>query len=346
VRDRRTFLIASAAAVTAQASDKPAVGIGFLGGVHSHFEGKLAAAQSIPDLRIVGVCERDPKVQDTLKKQGVALLSRDQLLSHPEIQVIAVESAVRDHAADGLAVVKAGKHLHLEKAPADNMAAFRRIVDLAREKKLRLQTGYIFRRHPGISRAIEAARKGWLGEVFMVRASIGNQLAANRRPEWAEFAGGVMYELGGHVIDPVIRLMGRPRSITPILRKDGPFSDTLKDNCVALLEWEKATGIIQSATLQPGATRYRNFELIGTHGTFIVNPLEPGAAVIDLEKPAGPYIAGQQKLSFQPFARYADDLRDMVAAVRGEAELPVSYDEDLMVHEALLRCSGMYEGKA
>src|SRR5262245_39645017 len=100
--NRRTFLLASAAAATAQASDKPAIGIGFLGGIHSHFEGKLAAAQSIPDLHIAGVCERDPKVQDSLKKLAIPLLSREQLLSHPEIQVIAVESAVRDHAPDGL----------------------------------------------------------------------------------------------------------------------------------------------------------------------------------------------------------------------------------------------------
>jgi predicted dehydrogenase len=343
--NRRTFLLTTAGAVSASAAEKPAVGIGFLGGVHSHFEGKLAAAQSIPDLRIVGVCEPDPDVKSSLKKQGIALLAREQLLSHPGIQVIAVESAVRDHGPDGLAVVRAGKHLHLEKAPADNMAAFQRIVDIAREQKLRLQTGYIFRRHPGITRAIDAARKGWLGEVFMVRAGIGNQLAANRRPEWAEFTGGVMYELGGHVIDPVIRLMGRPLSIIPVLRKDGRFSDTLKDNCVAVLQWEKASGIVQSATLQPGATRYRNFEILGTNGTFTVNPLEPGAAIIDLEKAAGPYHAGVEKLSLPPFARYADDLRDMVAAIRGEAELPVTYDEDLMVHEALLRCSGMYEGK-
>jgi len=28
--------------------------------------------------------------------------------------------------------------------------------------------------------------------------------------------------------------------------------------------------------------------------------------------------------------------------VRGERKLRITYDEDLMVHEALLRCSGMF----
>jgi predicted dehydrogenase len=344
--NRRNFVMLAAGAGTGAAMEKPAVGIGFLGAVHSHFDGKLEATRAIADLRIVGVCERDPKAQDALRKQGVPLLSREELLHHPEIQVIAVESAVRDHAPDGLAVLQAGKHLHLEKAPADNMAAFQRIVQTARTKNLRLQVGYIFRRHPGINKAAEAARKGWMGDVYLVRVNIGNQLAPSRRPEWAEFAGGVMFELGGHVIDPVVRLMGRPKKIMTALHKHGKFDDTLQDNTVALLEWEKATGIVQSATLQPGATRYRAFEVYGTNGSFIVNPLEPGGATVDLEKAAGPYSAGTQKLTLPRYARYGDDLRDMVAAIRGEADLPVSYDEDLAVHEVLLRSSGMYEERA
>ena len=343
--NRRNFVMLAAGAATGAAMDKSAVGIGFLGAVHSHSDGKLEAARAIGDLRIIGVCEKDPKAQESLRKLGIPLLSREELLHHPEIQVIVVESAVRDHAQDGLAVLQAGKHLHLEKAPANNMAAFQRIVQTARSKNLRLQVGYIYRHHPGINKAAEAMRNGWLGDVYMVRANIGNQLAANRRPEWAEFAGGVF---------PARRTRDRPdgaldgtsEKITAALHKDGRFDDTLKDNTVALLEWERATGIVQSATLQPGATRYRAFEVVGTNGTFVVSPLEPGAATAELEKAAGPYTAGVQKLTLPKFARYGDDLRDMVAAIRGEAELPVSLDQDLMVHEALLRCSGMYEGKA
>ncbi|MEO8027413.1 MAG: Gfo/Idh/MocA family oxidoreductase [Bryobacteraceae bacterium] len=342
---RRTFLTFAGVAAVAVGADKPPIGIGFLGAVHSHFDGKLAAVRSIADFRIIGISESDPKAQASLRKSGIALLARDQLLNHPDIQVVAVESAVRDHAADGLSVLKAGKHLHLEKAPADSMKAFQQIADVARKKNLRLQVGYIYRHHPGIEKAIEAARKGWLGRVYLVRANIGNQLAANRRPEWAEFAGGVMFELGGHVIDPVARLMGRPLRVEVALRKDGNFDDTLKDNTVALIEWKNATGIVQSATLQPGATRYRAFEVFGTNGSFVVNPLEPGGAFVDLEKAGGPYLSGRQKVELGPFRRYETDLRDLVAAVREEAELPVTIEEELAVQEVLLRCSGMYELK-
>lgn len=338
---RRSFLTLAAGAA-ADSFQRPPIGIGFLAASHSHAEGKLAVVRSSPDWRLIGVCEPEPRLQETLGKQGVTLLAREELLRRPDIQVIAVESPVRDHAADGLAVLEAGKHLHLEKAPADNMAAFQRVVDLARHRGLLLQVGYMWRYNPGIGKALEAARQGWLGSVYLVRANIGNQLAAKRRPEWAEFAGGIMFELGCHVIDPVVRLMGRPRKITPYLRKDGAFDDKLKDNTLAVLEWDKAIGMVQGSTLQPNSSRYRALEIHGTNGCTIVNPIEQPALTIDLEQPAGPYGKGVQKVPLPKYRRYVDDFVELAAAVRGETKLPVAPEEDLLVHEVLLRASGMF----
>jgi predicted dehydrogenase len=338
---RRTLLSLTGAGAAAFAQPKP-VGIGFMGISHSHAQGKLAVVQASPDWRIAGIAESDPKLQKMARDQRIPLLSRDELLRHPEIKVIAVESAVRDHAPDGLAVLEAGKHLHLEKAPADSMAAFRKMIAMARDKSLLLQVGYMWRYHPGISAAIEVARKGWLGSIYLVKATIGNQLEAKRRPEWAEFAGGNMFELGGHVIDPMIRLLGKPKEVLSILRKDGDYHDTLKDNNLAVFQWEKAMGMVDGSNLQPGSSRYRNFQIHGTNGSAIVQPIEPPELVVELEKAAGPYAKGVQKIPMPPYKRYVDDMRELAAAVRGETKLRVTYDEDLVVQEALLRASGMY----
>lgn len=321
-----------AAASGALHAQKQPVGIGFLGASHSHAEGKLEVVRASNEWKIVGVTEQKP---------GFPFLSRQDLLRHPDIKVIAVESDVRDHARDGLDVLEAGKHLHLEKAPADRLQPFKEIVDLARKRNLLLQVGYMWRYHPGISKALEAAREGWLGQIYLVKASIGNQLAPERRAEWGQFAGGVMFELGGHVIDPIVRLLGRPRKITPILHTDGPFSDKLADNTLATIEWDKALGIVQATTLQPGSGRYRAIEIHGTNGTAIVNPIEPPSLAINLSKAAGPYKSGIQTIPMPAYKRYVDDFVELAAAARGEQKLRVSLDEDLLVQEVLLRCSGM-----
>ncbi len=341
--DRRIFLSLAAAGATARAFQKAPVGIGFLGASHSHAAGKLAVARMMSDLRLVGVCEPDPKIQETLRNRSITLMSRDQLLAAPEIGIIAVESAVRDHATDGLAVLEAGKHLHLEKAPADKMAPFEKMVAVARKKNLRMQVGYMWRYNPGIIKAVQAARNGWLGSVYLVKASIGNQLPADGRPAWAEFPGGTMFELGCHMIDSMVRLMGPPGKVTPVLHKDGNFNDTLRDNTLAVLEWKGALGIVESSNMVPSSGKYRFFEIHGSNGRAIVNPVEAPVFTIDLDKAAGPYEKGVQTIPIRTYQRYIEDFFELASAVRGEAKLRVTLDEELMVEEAVLRCSGMYE---
>ncbi len=340
--DRRSFLAAAVASSSAAlgAGAEP-IGIGFLGASYSHFNGKFQVLRESSDWRIVGIAETDPKIRQTIEQAGVALLSRPELLANPRIQVIAVESALRDHAADGKAVLEAGKHLHLEKPPASKLSDFEEIVRVARDRNKLLQVGYMWRYNPGINKALEAAREGWLGAVYLVRASISNQLAPARRPQWGEFKGGPMFELGGHVIDPMIRLMGRPRNVTARLQKELPLNDNLNDNTLAVLEWDKAIGTVHASTLQPDSNRYRAFEVFGTNGCAIVNPIEPPAIAVDLAKPAGPYHKGAQTLPMPQYRRFVDDFADLAAAVRGERALKIRADQDLLVEEALLRCSGM-----
>lgn len=324
---RRAILLSMAA--------KPPIKVAFIGTSHSHGPAKVGVVLKNPAYQLAGVTEPVPGRADLL------ILTREAILKDPTIQLVAVESAVRAHARDGLAVLEAGKHLHLEKAPADNMPDFTRIMETARRKGRLVQVGYMWRYHPGIQAALEAARQGWLGDVYLVRACIGNLLQEERRPEWAEFKGGNMFELGGHVLDPAVRLLGRPKRVSPFLHKHGKFKDTLADNTVAVLEYDGAMAILHGSNLQPNSGKYRAFEVHGSNGVAIVNPIEPPAMTIDLAKAAGPYKAGAQSVPMPPYTRYVDDFVELAAAIRGEAKLRVTPEEDLLVQEILLRASGM-----
>ena len=149
--------------------------IGFLGVAHSHAGGKIKAVKDSADWDLVGICEEDKGLRDQFAKSGVPVLSQDELLG--KAQVVAVESAVQDHARHARLALSAGKHVHLEKPPADTLDAFRELVALASGKKVLLQMGYMWRYHPGINAALEAARKGWLGDVYLVRGTINTQLS-------------------------------------------------------------------------------------------------------------------------------------------------------------------------
>jgi predicted dehydrogenase len=313
--------------------------IGFLGASHSHAFEKVKLAKDSPDFQLVGICDDSEDVRRRFGNLGVQFLSRAELLKQAE--VVAVESAVRDHAEHAEAALLAGKHVHLEKPPADNLKAFEALVRLAQEKKLLLQMGYMWRFNPGINDALRAARQGWLGDIYLVRATINTTVPADRRPEWAEFRGGTMFELGSHVIDPVVRLLGRPEKVTTFLKKHGRFDDRLADNTVAVLEFPKAMSIVTSATLQPGAGAHRMFEILGTNGTALVKPIEQPTLQIDLAKAAGPYAAKNQIVTYPQYKRYIPEFAELAEAIRQKRPLAVTPQEDLLVQETLLRACEM-----
>jgi predicted dehydrogenase len=337
--NRRDFVSTMLAAPLAAPAAR--VSIAFLGVSHSHGPDKVKVVQENPAWELAGICEEDPKLRAKYERAGVRILTREQLLGDASIQAVAVESAVQQHALHARLALEAGKHIHLEKPPADNLADLQGLVQLAARQGLLMQMGYMWRHHPGINAALEAARKGWLGEVYLVRGTMNTLISGERRPEWALFHGGQMFEQGCHLIDPLVRLLGRPAKVTPFLRKHGAFNDNLADNTVAVFEFPRALSVITSSVLQPGATQHRAFEIFGANGNAVVRPIEPPVLQIDLAQPAGPYQARMQTVELPPFRRYVGDFAELAEAIRAKRPLAVTPQEDLLVHEMLLRASGM-----
>lgn len=338
---RRTLL--GFPAIAAAGGPGRTIGVGMLGASHSHAAEKLRLLRESSEWRLIGVAEEDPRIVEELRRQSVPVLRREELLAQPEVEVIAVESGVPDHARDACDALRAGKHLHLEKVPAMTLREFEEVVRLARQQRRLVQVGYMWRYHPGFRKVMEAARAGWLGQVYLVKGHIGNQLVPERRPEWARYRGGVMFELGSHLIDAAVRLLGPLRRVDSFLRRDGSFEDTLADNTCAVLEWDRAMGVITASTLEVNAWRHRAFAVYGTNGCAVLNPLEPPALRLELERPAGPYAAGMHNVPLPAYRRYWDDFRELAAAVRGEARLSVSLDEEWEVQRAVLAASRMLE---
>jgi predicted dehydrogenase len=266
--NRREFAL-GAAMMTPQGERR--IRIAFLGASHPHASAKVFLTQKSPDWELVGVCEPDPAVMARYAKAGVSALSRAQVLGDPSIPVVAVDSDVPEHAAGAKAALEAGKHLHWEKQPATNMEEFRAVLEVAARKRLLYQIGYMWRHNPGINAALEAARAGWLGEIFFVRGTMNTQLGADLRKAEARFKGGQMFDLAGHMIDPIVRLMGRPERVTPYLRRDSRADDGLMDNTLAVFEWRRAMGTFSTASMQPGPIRTGRWSSLARR-TAVVRP--------------------------------------------------------------------------
>jgi predicted dehydrogenase len=304
--------------------------IAFLGVEHSHALDKVKVVLENPDWELAGVWPEDAELRARYEKMKVRILTREQILNDRTIPVVAVESEVRHHDRDGLAALEAGKHIHLEKPPAASMAVVRKMADLAERKHLLLQTGYMWRYNPALNQAFEWVRQGKLGDVYFVRATMNTYIDDGRRPEWARFKGGDMYEQGSHLIDIVTRLLGRPLKVTSFLRKDGKFDDGLRDNTAAVLEYPRAMAIVNATTLQPNALPHRQVEILGTKATAVIRPIEPATLYLNTTP-----------VEMPPYRRFVGDFAELAASVRDHKPLAVTLAQELLTQEIVLQASGM-----
>jgi len=346
--DRRLFLQQSSATLITSMAAGGAVSkvrTGMLGTGHSHFSGKLKAMMDSPDYEIAGIVENDAAAKARPRKDprlaSIKWMSEDELLRDPSVNMIVVECRAWEALAWGKKVIVAGKHLHLEKPPGNEWAPFKELMSEARRKNLLVQTGYLWRWHEGVMAAIDAAQKGWLGEVFMVRGTMNSDRGAGERATEAHYKGGGLFELSGHVIDRVVELLGRPKTVKSWLRHDTSVADKLADNNVAVLEYDKALAVITQSAKMAGAGEHRSFEILGTDGSFVLNPeSNPPRMRVHMRNPQGPYKAGWQDISLAPQPRFIGDFKELARAIKSGQPLKHSYDHELLLQETLLRASG------
>ncbi|MBZ2184103.1 MAG: Gfo/Idh/MocA family oxidoreductase [Bryobacter sp.] len=322
-------------------AEQKRIRVGFLGTGHSHFAGKFEAVRNSGRYEVAGIARAGEEVKGDGKYAGVRWLSEEAMLGDAGIDLVVVECRVWEAIEWGRKVIMAGKHLHVEKPVGNDWAAFRELVEEARRRRLLLQTGYVWRWHEGILAALEAARKGWLGEVLMVRGTMNADRSAAERAVEARYRGGGMFELSGHVIDRMVELLGRPKTVKSWLRHDTGVKDGLADNNVAVLEFDRALGIVTQTAKMAGATDHRSFEVIGTDGTVIVHPeAAPPRLRVHARQARGPYQAGWQEKTLGPQPRFVGDFAEMARAIGSGTALGLSYDHELLLQETLLRVSG------
>lgn len=315
-----------------------------LGTGHSHALGKLNVMRDFPEWELVGVCEPDAswraQRQQEESWQGLTWLDEAEVFDDPTIQMIAVESEVPQLLPLGEKAIAAGKHIHLDKPAGMDLPRWRALLDKAAQQDLIIQMGYMFRYNPGFNLVRQAVSEGWLGDVHYVRGGINSASDPATRERLSQYPGGIMLELGCHLLDMITLIMGRPEKVTSILREDGDFDVKMQDNTVAVMEYEKAVGVIESSLLEQGSKDRRHFAVCGSEGSIVLTPLEPPAGRLFLNEARGGYEAGWQEVPFENIPRYERDLVELAACIRGEMEFPYSKEHDYITQETVLRACG------
>lgn len=358
--NRRQFLSNTAAASVAGAGflafHRGALGalptaskvrVGVIGTAHPHAAGKVAAIRDLPKIfELVGVVEPNQALRQKSSAlpeyQGVSWLDEEQLFATQDLQAIVVETDFADLLPTAARGVEHGLFVHLDKPPGNSLKELAALLAHAERQNLYVQMGYMFRYNPAFELCYRAAREGWLGRIFELTTTISTVRPAERRKELGDAKGGAMFDLGSHVIDSVLTVLGSPQKVTPYGRKLYSDQDEVVDNQLAVLEYPEALATVRTAFVDPFAGERRQFIVCGEHGTLEIRPLEPPKVRLSLLYPAGGYEAGAHDIELPPMpGRYHGQLMDFAEIVLGKAKPRWTAEHDLDVQKVLLEASGL-----
>lgn len=330
-------------------SRPPRIRIGQIGTKHAHAS-KLSVYRLSDDYEVVGLVEPDPQRRLQAEKDAafrdLPWMTAEELLNQPQLQAVLIETDVRDLLINAELCLKAGMHVHIDKPAGESLSHLHRIMTIAEAKKLTVQMGYMYRYNPAIEMLRKIVAEGWLGDLYEVHTVMGKTLGEVDRKQLARYPGGIMFELGCHVLDTVVSLLGRPESVHAFNKHSSPMSDSLKDNMLAVLNYPNATATIRASAIEVDGFARRHLVVCGTEGTFHVQPLDNPTATLSLSRSREEWKAGTQQVTFPKYSRYVGDAIDMAKVIRGEKSFGFSCQHDLLVQEILLEASGVQEPAA
>lgn len=174
------------------------IGTGFWGRNHAR------NLKELQETRLIAVCDKDEaKVKAIAELFGVeAYTDSRRMLKQKDIEAVTVCTWSTNLAAETMNVLRAGKHVLVEKPMANSVQEARKIVQFAKKKQRYVMVGFLMRFVPGIQRIKEAVEKGEIGTLVYA--------TARRVSEWPERIGdiGVVKDLAIHDIDITRYLFG------------------------------------------------------------------------------------------------------------------------------------------
>jgi predicted dehydrogenase len=321
--------------------------VGQIGTAHAHASGKMSTLRDLrEDYEVVGIVEPDPArrraAEQSAAYRGLPWLTEEQLLATPGLKVVAVETTVSDLVATASRCIAAGMHVHMDKPAGESLGPLRQLLADATARQLTVQLGYMFRHNPAFRFCFQAVRDGWLGKIFEVHGVMSKHSPLAERRGNLPLRHGTLFELGCHLIDALVQVLGKTETITTYSRSVRPDLDAVADSQLAVFEYPTATATIRVSLNEVEGGRRRQFVVCGTEGTLEIKPLEPPRATLALTRPRGKFRQGYQEVELPAMpGRYDDHLRELARIARGEAVSEYSPAHDLAVQEMILRAAGL-----
>jgi scyllo-inositol 2-dehydrogenase (NADP+) len=287
------------------------VGYGLGGSV---FHAPLIGA--IPELRLSTiVTSRSDRVAQDLPGVRVSATVAE-LISDPAIDLVVVSSPSPTHFEIARAALRAGKHVVVDKPFATSVREADELIAIA-EANNRMVSVFQNRRWDNDFLTVKkCVADGLLGNVYHYEAHFDRfrpQLKGGWREEPAK-GGGLLYDLGSHLIDQALQLFGTPHAVLADIfsQRAGAMAE---DYFHLVLDYGHRRAILHAANVvrEPGP----HFLVHGDNGSFLKYGLDSQEASLKAGMRPGDPLYGLDDPANYGQLTAADGSREVVQTLRG-----------------------------
>ncbi|HWV24084.1 MAG TPA: Gfo/Idh/MocA family oxidoreductase [Thermomicrobiales bacterium] len=264
-------------------ASKP-VGIGIVGaGVISEIYLKNLSTM-FAHMKVIGVADVLPERAEARAREfGLKAMTVDELLAHPEIELVVNLTIPAAHAEIAFRALEAGKSIYNEKPLAIEREDGRRILELAKEKGLRAGSSPDTFLGGGLQMVRKLLDEGVIGAPVAVNAALRNHGMEHWHPDPFFFfqpGAGPLFDVGVYYVTALTSLLGPFSKVAAMARAsfpertitNGPKNGekvpvTTPTHIVSAIEFESGVIGTLTASFDVWETDYATLVIYGEKGT-------------------------------------------------------------------------------
>lgn len=235
-------------------------------------------AKTIGNSQLIVCVDKQLERAENLAKQFkncIALTDWKEAINRSDVDIVIIATIHASLAKIGLAALKAGKHVLIEKPAGRHTIDLEPLLTIAKKSNSLVRVGFNHRYHRAFRKARELVDQNELGDLMFIRARYGHGGRVGYEKEWRAqpelSGGGELIDQGIHLIDLARFFLGDFTEIHG--HADTYFWDMpVDDNGFMILKTPKK----QVAFLHASCTEWKNlfsFEIYGKKGKIDIHGL-------------------------------------------------------------------------
>lgn len=307
----------------------------------------LPNLSKINDAEVVAVSEvKKNRLNTIADKFGITQRFSDykEMLENTELDAVIIATPTNTHKEIAIDCLNADKDVLVEKPLARTFSEAKAVVDVAKKNKKKLMVGMNLRYRPDTMLLRSILSSGEIGEPFYAKCGWVRRQSSEEKwfTKKEEAGGGVIIDLGIHLLDLALWLMNYPEINSVSCKTFQHNTKNVEDTAISFIKFKNDSLInLEVSWSMPTDKDHFFLSVFGTKGSLTLNPLHVYKRINNEILDLTPAQVDNSTALFKK--SYLNELKSFVGAVKGFNPVLSPADEALermKIIEAMYQSAG------